>query len=68
MRKFRLDPDLLRVDSFDTGEDRPSPGTVFAHATPPTMCGATCAPTCATHCDCTLAPSCLTHCTYDTGA
>jgi hypothetical protein len=68
MRKIRLDPDALRVDSFDTGEDRPPEGTVFAHATPPTMCGATCAPTCATNCDCTFALSCPVRCTYDTTA
>jgi hypothetical protein len=67
MRKLQLDPDQLHVDSFATERLLAGEGTVHAHATPVTMCGATCSPTCATNCDCTY--GCFTQvpvrCTID---
>lgn len=66
MRKVALDPDTLRVDSFATDGGREVAGTVHAHATPPSMCGNTCAATCQTNCDCTY--GCVTlgpRCTVD---
>ena len=65
MKKLRLDPDLLRVESFPTAAPDGIAGTVHAHATPVTMCGATCSPTCNTNCDCTyiICTRGLTYCT-----
>jgi len=53
VKKLHLDPDQLRVESFPTVAQDESPGTVHAHATPPSYCGPSCAPTCQTNCDCT---------------
>lgn len=53
MKKLRLDPDQLFVDSFPTASVEKAGGTVHAHATPPSYCGNTCAATCQTNCDCT---------------
>lgn len=53
MQKIRLNLEELCVDSFATGQPLAHAGTVHAHATPPTYCGATCSPTCNTNCDCT---------------
>jgi hypothetical protein len=58
MKKLHLDPDQLRIESFATERRPAGEGTVHAHATPPTFCGATCSATCQTNCDCTYT------CTY----
>lgn len=43
MKKIRLDPETLNVQSFATGHDDAGAGTVLAHGTPPTACNpATC--------------------------
>jgi hypothetical protein len=55
MRKIRLDPDSVRVDTFDAGAARAEGGTVHAHAaTRAVSCDGSCAGTCLTNCDCTL--------------
>jgi len=38
MKKIRLDPETLSVQSFATGQHDAGAGTVLAHATPPTAC------------------------------
>jgi hypothetical protein len=52
VKKLRLDPDQLRVDSFPTANVEKAAGTVQAHATPVSYC-ATCFSACPTNCDCT---------------
>ncbi|HSU14940.1 hypothetical protein [Longimicrobium sp.] len=68
MKKIRLNPEALRVDSFPTGTPRDEMGTVHGHATKPATCGVSCFGTCATNCDCTLGcPTLVFPCTDPIG-
>jgi hypothetical protein len=67
MRKIRLDPEALRVDSFATGAPRADAGTVHAHASKPGTCAVSCFGTCATNCDCTLGCPSIAPCTEPIG-
>ncbi|HSU14941.1 hypothetical protein [Longimicrobium sp.] len=67
MRKIRLDPEALRVDSFATGAARADLGTVYGYASKPGTCAASCFGTCVTNCDCSLGCPSIAPCTEPSG-
>ena len=72
MRKLKLDPDALRVDSFDPAEPEGGEGTVFGGQIAPTQlsCAGTCVTcaascfTCQLSCNQTCGRSCFLTCQF----
>jgi hypothetical protein len=54
MRKLKLDPMDLRVETLATAAAEPEGGTVFGHVSRLTTCESV-VNSCITYCDCTLA-------------
>lgn len=65
MRKLKLDPDTLRVESFASGEAPDERGTVAAHALATRNCPATGMTFCETNCDCTYGCPTMVLCTTE---